>query len=101
MNIAKMMKQAQEMQSKMKKIQEEVAAQHFESDSGGGAVKAKASGEGLLVEIKISPEVLSQKDPEILEDLILTAANAAIRQGKDHSQQRMSSLTAGMGLPGF
>ena len=101
MNIAKMMKQAQEMQNKMQKIQEEVASQHFESDSGGGAVKAKANGEGLLVEIKISQEVLSQNDPEILEDLILTAVNAAIRQGKDHAQQRMSSLTAGLGLPGF
>lgn len=101
MNIVKMMKQAKEMQDKMQKIQEEVASQHFESDSGGGAVKVKANGEGLLTEIKISSEVLSQNDPEILEDLILTAANAAIRQGKDHAQQRMSSLTAGLGLPGF
>jgi hypothetical protein len=101
MNIAKMMKQAREMQDKMQKIQEEIAAQHFEADSGGGAVKAKANGEGQLLEIKVSPEVLSQNDPEILEELILTAANAAIKKGKDHAAQRMSSLTAGLGLPGL
>ncbi len=101
MNFAKMMRQAQDMQSKMQKMQEEIAAQIFEGSSGGGAVKAKANGEGTLLEITISKEVVAQGDAEMLQDLVLAAANGAIESGREYSKKKLGSLTAGLGIPGL
>jgi hypothetical protein len=102
MNInSKMLKQVQEMQVKMQRMQEEIMQREFEADAGGGAVRVVALGEGTLVSIKINPDVLKDGDAEMLEDLILTAVNDAISKGKDEIKREMSKLTAGLGLPGM
>jgi len=103
MNVAKMLKQAQEMQARMSKIQAELAARHYEAEAAGGQVKAVASGEGSLVSLKIEPALLKDGDAEMLEDLIVTAVREAIEKGKADAAKELGKLMpAGMGgLPGF
>ena len=78
--MANLMKQANQMQMKMKKAQEELATKEFDASAGGGAVTVKVSGEKLLKEIKIKPEVVDPDDVEMIEDLILTCVNEALRK---------------------
>ncbi len=99
MNIAKMMKQAQQMQKKMASMQEELAEQTVESSVGGGKVVVTANGAGDVTAIKIDPAVVDPDDIEMLEDLVLAGVQQAIAEGKEKSQAEMSKLTAGMGLP--
>jgi DNA-binding YbaB/EbfC family protein len=102
MNVMKMMKQAQELQAKAAKLQGELAARHYEAEAAGGQIKATASGDGLLVSLKIDPALLKD-DPEMLEDLIVTAVRQAIEKGKSDAAKELGKLMpAGMGgLPGF
>ena len=99
MNIAKMMKQAQQMQKRMGEMQEELASREVETSVAGGKVTVKANGAGDVLAIKIDPAVVDPADVELLEDLVLSAVKQAIAQGKAMSQQEMSKLTAGLGLP--
>ena len=80
MNINNLMKEAKKMQSDVEKSQEELAAKEFEASAGGEAVKGKVSGSKQIKEIKIKPEVLDPDDVEMLEDLILTCVNEALRK---------------------
>ncbi len=80
MNINSLMKEAKKMQADMEKSQAELASKEFEATAGGGAVEVKVSGEKILKEIKIKPEVVDADDVEMLEDLILTAVNEALRK---------------------
>lgn len=80
MNLGNLMKEAKKMQADMEKSQAELAVKEFEASSGGGAVTVKVSGEKMLKEIKIKPEVLDPDDVEMLEDLVLTCVNEALRQ---------------------
>ena len=80
MNIGNLMKQAEKMQSDMEKSQAELADKEFEASAGGGAVNVKVSGTKEIKEIKIKPEVVDPDDVEMLEDLILTSVNEALRQ---------------------
>jgi DNA-binding YbaB/EbfC family protein len=99
MNIAKMMKQAQQMQKKMGEMQAELAEKEFEASVGGGKVTVIANGAGDVVSIKIDPAVVDPDDVEMLEDLVLSGVKQAIEQGKALNQEEMSKLTAGLGLP--
>lgn len=99
MNMMKMMKQAQQMQAKMKEMQDEVAGKEFEAEAGGGAVKAVATGAGDLVSLKIDEEMLKEGDAEMVEDLVVTAVNEAINKGREEMQAEMGKMTKGMGLP--
>jgi hypothetical protein len=99
MNIAKMMKQAQQMQKKMGEMQEELAAKEVQASVAGGKVTVVANGSGDVLSIKIDPAVVDPEDVELLEDLVLSAVKQAIEQGKAMSQAEMGKLTAGMGLP--
>jgi DNA-binding YbaB/EbfC family protein len=99
MNIQKMLRQAQEMQAKASKMQETLAEQIFESSVGGGKVTATANGAGEVLTIKISPDVIDPEDPEMLEDMVLTAVREAVGKGRDYQQEEMRKLTSGMGLP--
>ncbi len=99
MNIAKMMKQAQKMQSDMAKMQDELAAKEIDISVGGGKVTVKGNGAGEILGISIDPAVVDPDDVEILEDLILSGVKQAIEQGKEMSQNEMGKLTQGMGLP--
>ena len=98
--LQQLMKQANQMQIKMKKVQEELATKTFEGTSGGGAVLVKVSGDNKVAAIKISPEVMSSGDVEMLQDLILTATNDALKLAKSTSEQEMQKITGGM-MPGM
>ena len=99
MNIAKMMKQAQQMQKKMGEMQAELAEKEFEASVGGGKVTVVANGAGEVSSIKIDPSVVDPDDVEMLEDLVLSGVKKAIEDAKACSQEEMSKLTAGLGLP--
>lgn len=80
MNIGQLMKEAKKMQSDMEKSQEELASKEFEATAGGGAVSVKVSGNKVLKEITIKKEVVDPEDVEMLQDLILTSVNEALRK---------------------
>ena len=100
-SIGKLMKQAQRMQQQMEQIQAQLAARTVEATSGGGAVKVVARCDGTLASIKIDPQALNPSDAQIVEDMVLTAANQALGQAKDISNAEMGKATSGFNLPGF
>lgn len=89
------------MQQQMEQVQAELARRTVEATSGGGAVKIAATCDGSLGSIKIDPQALNPEDAQVLEDMILTAANQALAQAKEISNAEMGKVTAGMNLPGF
>ncbi|MCX6637978.1 MAG: YbaB/EbfC family nucleoid-associated protein [Acidobacteriota bacterium] len=93
-NMQSMMKQAQQMQQR---LQEEIAAIRVEASAGGGMVSVKMDGQKRLLDVKIDPEVAG--DVEMLQDLILAASNEAFKKAEDESQQKMSGMLGGLGLP--
>lgn len=100
-SIGKLMKQAARMQQQMEQVQAQLAVRTVEATSGGGAVKVTARCDGSLAAIKIDPQALNPADAQIVEDMILTAANQALHQAKEISNAEMGKVTAGMNLPGF
>ena len=80
MNINQLMKEAKKMQADMEKSQEELAAKEFDASSGGGAIEVKVSGDKLIKDIKIKPEVVDPDDVEMLQDLIITCVNEALKK---------------------
>lgn len=94
-----LMKQAQQMQERVKKLQEEAAGKSVEASSGGGMVTVVANGRQEVLSIKIDPSVVDPKDIEMLQDLISAAVNEALRKSQDLMKEEMARLTAGMGLP--
>ncbi len=100
-NIGKLMKQAQEMQAKMAKIQEELAQKEVEASSGGGMVTVRMNGQQEVLAIKIDPEVFKEGDQEMLEDLVVAAVNEARRRSLDLAKEEMSKLTGGLPIPGL
>ena len=96
--IGNLMKQAQQMQANMQKMQEEVANMEVEGQAGGGLVKVTMTGRHDVKRVSIDDSVL-QDDKDMLEDLIAAAVNDAVRQVEKVSQEKMSSLTAGFNLP--
>lgn len=99
--MAGILKQANQMQSKIKKIQDEMATRQFEGSSGGGSVKVSVTGDNLIVSIYIDPEILKSSDAELLQDMIKAATNEAIKLAKETSSQEMQKVTGGMGVPGL
>ena len=95
------MKQAARMQQQMEQIQNDLAKRTVEATSGGGAVKVVAKCDGSIASIKIDPQALNPSDAQLLEDMILTAANQALSQAKEISNAEMGKATAGFNLPGF
>jgi DNA-binding YbaB/EbfC family protein len=98
MNIKQLMKQAQQMQSKM---QEQMAAVRVEGTAGGGMVKAEMSGDKQLLSIVIDKEAVDPNDVEMLQDLVLAAVNEAARKVDEALQSQVGAMTGGMGIPGF
>ena len=99
--MAGLMKQANQMQLKMKKLQEELATREFTGTSGGGAVTAKVNGDNKVLALTINPEVATGGDVEMLQDLVTSAVNDALKVAKDTSSQEMSKITGGLNIPGF
>ncbi len=101
MAMNEMLRQAQIMQKKMAKMQEEIARKEFEASAGGGMVTVKANGEQEILSITIDPTTVDPEDVEMLQDLILAATNEAIKKAKDAVQGEMSQLTGGLKIPGL
>ncbi|MGN0694637.1 MAG: YbaB/EbfC family nucleoid-associated protein [Lentihominibacter sp.] len=101
MGNAQQMAQMQAMQRKMEEVQAQIDEMEASATSGGGAVSVTVSGKKEIVDIRIQPEVVDPDDVEMLQDLILTAANEALRQMEEISQSEMGKFTAGLGIPGF
>ncbi|MFW6284316.1 MAG: YbaB/EbfC family nucleoid-associated protein [Desulfosalsimonas sp.] len=100
-NMGKLMKQAQQLQEKMNKLQEEMADKTIEATSGGGMVKAVANGRQQVVSIQIEKEVVDPDDVEMLQDLVLAAVNDALSRAQEMVSEEMNKLTGGMNLPGM
>ena len=100
-SIGKLMKQAARMQQQMEQTQAQLAARTVEASSGGGAVKVVATCDGSIAAIKIDPQALNPADAQIVEDMILTAANQALARAKEISNAEMGKITAGLSLPGM
>ena len=100
-NMASMMKQAQKLQAKMMKLQEEMAEKTVESAAGGGMVKAVANGRQQIVSVSIEKEVVDPEDIDMLQDLILAAVNDALAKSQEMVTAEMSKLTGGMNIPGM
>ena len=96
-----MMKQAQKLQSKMAKVQEELAGMTVEGDAGGGMIVATANGHQEITGIKINREVVDPEDVEMLEDLVLAAIQQAREKAQALAEQKMQKATAGMIPPGM
>ena len=100
-SIGKMMKQAARMQQQMEQVQAQLASRTVEATSGGGAVKVTARCDGTVAAVKIDPQALNPSDAQLLEDMIVTAANQALGQAKDIANSEMGKITAGFSLPGL
>ncbi|SFS06450.1 YbaB/EbfC family nucleoid-associated protein [Anaeromicropila populeti] len=96
-NMQNLMKQAQKMQKQMEERQKEIEEKEWEASAGGGAVTVKVSGKKELVSVKLTKEVVDPDDIEMLEDLILAAANEALRKAEDESNEVMNEITNGFG----
>jgi DNA-binding YbaB/EbfC family protein len=100
-DIGEIMRQAQQMQSQLAKLQSELAERHFEGSAGGGMVKAVVTGGPELVEVKISPEVVDPDDVEMLEDLIVAAVRQAMDAAVAAASDQLGGLTSGLGPGGL
>ena len=96
-----LMRQANQMQTKMKKAQEDLAAREFEASSGGGAVKIVMTGDYKVKSVDIQQDVVDSKDKDMLQDLIATALNEAVRLTKTTSDTEMAKITGGFSMPGM
>ena len=92
-----LMKQAQMMQKQMAEMQKEIEVAEFESSVGGGAVSVRVNGKKEVLGINIKPEVVDADDVEMLEDLVLTAVNEAMKKADEETSSKMGRLTGGMG----
>jgi len=101
MDMNELMRQAQQMQAEIARLQEEAAAETVEASAGGGMVTVKANGAREVVSISIKPETIDPSDPEMLEDLVVAAANEALRAADRMLQARLGGLMGGLGLPGL
>ncbi|MFW5837641.1 MAG: YbaB/EbfC family nucleoid-associated protein [Desulfovibrionaceae bacterium] len=99
--MGEMMRQAQMMQKKIAKMQEELKTREVEASAGGGMVTVKANGSQEVLEVKIDPKIFEGGDAEMLQDLVLAATNEALRQAKDMMEKEMGQITGGMSIPGL
>jgi len=99
--MGNMLKQAQQLQSKIFKLQEEMADKTVEASVGGGMVKVTANGKQQLVSVHIEPEVVNPEDLQMLQDLIVSGANEALKKAQDMVSEEMNKLTGGFNIPGL
>lgn len=101
MNMGKMLKQAQKMQTDMARVQQELAEMEVEGTAGGGAVVVKVSGENKVLSVMIQPTALEGGDVEMLQDLVMAATNQALESASKIAQQEMAKVTGGFNIPGL
>lgn len=100
-NMNNMMKQAQRMQQQMLQMQQELEEKEYEATAGGGVVKAVISGKKQLKSVEIDPEAVDPEDVEMLQDMVLSAVNEAMRQADEDAAQSMQRMTGGLDLSKF
>jgi DNA-binding YbaB/EbfC family protein len=100
-SIGKLMKQAARMQKQIEETQSGLAARTVEASSGGGAVHVVARCDNSIESIKIDPQAINPDDAQLLEDLVLTAVNAALAQSRAIYEEEMGKVTSGISLPGL
>jgi nucleoid-associated protein EbfC len=98
-DFMKILQQAQEMQGKLQKVQEDLQQVTVSGTAGGGMVNVEVSGTGQIRRVKIDPTVINPADPEMLEDLIVVALADAQKKAQEQAQAEMGKLTGGMNLP--
>jgi len=100
-NMGQIMKQAQQFQSEMAKLQEELGDKTVEASAGGGMVTAVVNGRQEIISVHIDSEVINPDDPEMLQDLIMAAVNDALSRAKTMMNEEMGKLTKGLNIPGM
>jgi nucleoid-associated protein EbfC len=100
-DMNKLMKQAQQLQTKMARMQEEMGQKTIEATAGGGMVKVVATGKQQILSIQIEKEVVDPEDVDMLQDLIVAAVNEALSRSQAMVNEEMSKLTGGMNIPGL
>lgn len=101
MNIGNLMKEAKKMQADMEKTQTQLTQMEFTATAGGGAVTAVVTGAKVIKSLKIKPEVVDPDDVEMLEDLVLSAVNEALKKADEETSNKMGKLTGGLNIPGM
>ncbi|MDO8532018.1 MAG: YbaB/EbfC family nucleoid-associated protein [Dehalococcoidia bacterium] len=96
-----LMRQAQELQNRLAKLQEELGKMTVEATAGGGAVKVVATGHQKIVSIAVAKEAVNPEDVEMLQDLVLAAVNEALDKSRDLAAKHLGQLTGGMKIPGL
>ncbi|KAA1295056.1 MAG: YbaB/EbfC family nucleoid-associated protein [SAR202 cluster bacterium] len=96
-----MMRQAQQLQKQMAKLQEEIENSKVENSVGGGVVKVVVTGKMVVESIEIDPEVVDSEDVEMLQDLVQSAVNGAIEKAQELASTKMGALTGGLNIPGL
>ncbi len=100
-NMNNMLRQAQKMQEEMQKAQEALQQQEHEASVGGGAVSVKVNGKKEVLSVSLSPDAVDPDDVEMLQDLIVSAVNEALRKADEAAASSMSRITGGMNIPGL
>lgn len=100
-NMNDILRQAQVMQNKLAKLQDEMAKNTYEAASGGGVVKAVVSGKQELLNLTIDPQALEGGDAEMLQDLVVAAVNEALRVARESVEREMNAISGGIKLPGM
>ncbi|MCM2280781.1 MAG: YbaB/EbfC family nucleoid-associated protein [Bdellovibrionaceae bacterium] len=96
-----LMRQANQLQLKMKKLQDELAERSYEGTSGGGAVTVTVKGEHTLTSLKINEDVVKTGDTEMLQDMVIAAANDALKKAHETHAAEMAKITGGLNIPGM
>jgi len=99
--LGNIMKQAQQMQTRIARIQQELEGKEVEATAGGGMVTARVNGKQELLSLTIEKDVVDPEDVEMLQDLVLAAVNEAIKQSQEMIKQEMGKVTGGMNIPGL
>jgi hypothetical protein len=99
--MGNILKQAQQMQQKVSMLQKELELREMEVSSAGDAIKIKINGKQEILEIKINPECVDPSDHEMLEEIVKTAVNKAVKESQDMVSSAMSKVTGGLNIPGL
>ena len=100
-NMNNLLKQAQQMQTKMTALQKELESRELETSSGGGMVKVKVNGKQEILDLVIDKECVDPSDVEMLQELVKTAVNQAVKESQDMVSDAMSKVTGGLNIPGL
>ena len=100
-NMQNLMKQAQQMQQKISTLQKELEGRELETSSGGGMIKIKVNGKQEILEIKLDKECVDPNDIEMLEEIVKTGVNQAIKESQEMVSSAMSKVTGGLNIPGL